>query len=312
MKNTDARPPVFLIVLGISIIVIAMNGCARGPDVNGNINTNINTNSNTGTANVNANATAESPSTIAAREPDTYRATLVFTAETEGGEKTIGIPTLSADVARSGNDRRVSFKLPNGSELIYLDHAGTYYVIAPARKQYAELTPEATGFQLHKLMTPGQLVAYLDKLQGIEAAGEESINGRTAVKYRYERTSQTQTSAGEVKTDAFVYVDKETGLPLRAELFSEASGNVQGVKGAKIVAEMRDITTNVAPSLFEVPTGLTKVSEQQVRAQIDAITNTIAAVLRTLLTNMNTAPPPPSPTLTPSATGSPAGAVPPQ
>ena len=79
-----------------------------------------------------------------------------------------------------------------------------------------------------------------------------------------------------METDAFIYVDKDTGLPLRAELFSEASGNVQGVKGAKIVAEMRNITTDVQPSLFEVPTGLNKVSEQQVRAQIDAITNTIA------------------------------------
>lgn len=304
MKKTDAGGLVLVIVLAISTIVITMSGCSRGEVANANINTNINT--NTSVVNTNANATTAPPSTIAAREPDTYRATLVLTAETEGGEKTIGIPTLSADVARSGNDRRVSFKLPDGSDLIYLDHAGTHYAIAPARKQYAELTPAATGFQLHKLMTPGQLVGYLDKLQGIQPAGEETVNGRTAVKYSYARTSQTQTSAGQVQTDAFVYVDKDTGLPLRAELFSEASGNVQGVKGARIVAEMRDITTNVSPTLFEVPTGLTKVSEQQVRAQIDAITNTIAAVLRTLLTNMNTAPPPPpSPTLSPAATASP-------
>ena len=310
MKNTDVRPPVFVIVLAISTIVIAMSGCARGPVANANINTNINANTNANTI-TNANVTTAPPSTIAAREPDTYRATLVFTAETEGGEKTIGIPTLSADVARSGDDRRVSFKLPDGSDFIYLDHAGIHYAISPARKQYAELTPAATGFQLHKLMTPGQLVAYLDKLQGIQPAGEENVNGRTAVKYSYARTSQTQTSAGEVKTDGFVYVDKDTGLPLRAELFSEASGNVQGVKGAKIVAEMRNITTTVEPSLFEVPTGLNKVSEQQVRAQIDAITNTVAAVLRTLLTNMNTAPPP-APTPTGTGTPTTAAPVPPQ
>ena len=68
--------------------------------------------------------------------------------------------------------------LPDGSDLIYLDHAGTPYAIAPARKQYAELTPTATGFQLHKLMTPGQLVSYLDRLQGIELVGEETVNGR--------------------------------------------------------------------------------------------------------------------------------------
>jgi hypothetical protein len=310
MKTADARrtvvtlsPPVIVFVL-LSVSLITMSGCARGPVAETNVNMNVNTNVNANVAPVNANA-GTAPSTIAAREPDRYRATLVFSAETEGGQKTIGIPTLSAEVARSGADRRLSFKLPDGTDLIYLEHNGVHYAIAPARKQYAELTPEATGFQLHKLMTPGQLVSYLDRLQGIQLVGEEQLGGRTAMKYRYARTSQTNTSAGEVKTESFVYVDKDTGLPLRAELFGEASGNVQGVKGATIVAEMRDITTEVELSLFEVPAGFNKVPEAQVRAQVNAITNTIAAVLRTLLTNMNTAPPPsPSPTATVSPAAS--------
>lgn len=308
MKNTDVRPPVFMLVLAISAAVIAASGCARGPEANANINTNVNTNVNANATGANINAST-APSTIAAKEPDAYRGTIVFTAETEGGDKAIGIPTLSAEVAKNGNDRRLSFKLPDGSDLVYLEHAGVQYGIAPARKQYAELTPEATGFQIHKLMTPGQLVSYLDKLKGIEFVGEESLAGRTALKYRYARTAQTQTSAGEVKTESFIFVDKDTGLPLRAELFSEASGEVQGVKGAKVVAEMRDISTTVDPSLFEIPTGMNKVPESQVRAQVNAVTNTVAAVLKTLLSNMNTAPPPPtasvSPTVSPSASPSP-------
>jgi hypothetical protein len=288
-------------------LLLTASGCARGPaesNVNLNVNTNVNANANLTAANANS---ATAPSTLAAREPDKYRATLVFSAETEGGEKTIGVPTLSAEVAKNGADRRLSFKLPDGSDLIYLERGGQHYAIAPGRRQYAELTPEATGFQLHKLMTPGQLVSYLDRLQGIQFVGEESRAGRTAMKYRYARTSQTNTSAGEVRTESFVYIDKDTGLPLRAELFGEASGNVQGVKGATVVAEMRDISTEVDLSLFEVPTEYNKVPEQQVRAQVNAITNTIAAVLRTLLTNMNTVPPPsPSPSLSPAATASPA------
>lgn len=315
MKTADARPrvetvhpPVLIMILVISAMLFTMAGCARGPvaetNVNMNVNTNVNANANL--APVNANS-AVAPSTIAAKEPDAYRATLVFSAETEGGEKTIGIPPLSAEVAKNGADRRLSFKLPDGSDLIYVEHNGVHYAIAPGRKQYAELTPEATGFQLHKLMTPGQLVSYLDRLQGIQFVGEEQLTGRTALKYRYARTDQTKTSAGEVKTESFIFIDKDTGLPLRAELFSEASGNVQGAKGAAVVAEMRDISTNVDPTLFEVPAGFNKVSEQQVRQQINAITNAIAAVLRTLLTNMNTTPPPaPSPTATVSPTASPA------
>jgi hypothetical protein len=303
MKHMDVRPPVLILLLTISGVIVLSGACSRGTTVNTNVNTNINANANVSTANINAST---APSTIAAREPEAYRGTLVFSAETEGGEKTIGIPTLSADVAKNGSDRRLSFKLPDGSELIYLEDNGVQYGIAPARKQYAELTPEATGFQIQKLMTPGQVVAHLDRLRGIELVGEEQMSGRTALKYRYARTAQTSTTAGEVKTESFIYVDKDTGLPLRAELFGEASGNVQGIKGAKLVAEMRDISTNVDPALFEVPAGFTKVPESQVRAQVDAVANTVAAVLRTLLTNMNTAPPPsPSPTLSPAASPSP-------
>lgn len=298
------RPVLFLVLLSAAMLVTA-SGCSRGPVAETNVNMNVNANANANLAPVNANS-ATAPSTLAAREPDRYRATLVLSAETEGGEKTMGIPTLSAEVAKNGPDRRLSFKLPDGSDLIYLERNGVHYAVAPARKQYAELTPEATGFELHKLMTPGQLVAYLDRLQGIQLVGEESMAGRTAVKYRYARHDETKTSAGEVRTESFVYIDKETGLPLRAELFSEASGNVQGARGATVVAEMRDISTEVDLSMFEIPAGMNKVSEQQVRQQVNAITNTLAAVLRTLLANMNTAPPPsPSPTATVSPAASP-------
>src|SRR5436853_236451 len=178
MKKTDI-PPALALVLAVSLVLIASRACTRSENANTNLNTNINTNVNANAAGANINA-ATAPSTIAAREPDSYKATLVFTAETEGGDKTIGIPTLSAEVAKNGADRRLSFKLPDGSDLVYLEHGGVQYGIAPARKQYAELTPQATGFQIQKLMTPGQLVAYLDRLRGIEFVDEEPMNGRTA------------------------------------------------------------------------------------------------------------------------------------
>ncbi|HEY6232578.1 MAG TPA: hypothetical protein VIW64_15045 [Pyrinomonadaceae bacterium] len=268
----------------VCVLCFVGNACQRSDS---NANSNVTVNANRVATNANANLTPETASVIAAREPEKYRATLVFSAETEGGQKTVGIPTLSAEVARNGADRRVAFKLPDGSDLIYLEQGDKHIVIAPGRKQYAELTPEATGFQLQKLMTPGQLVAYIEKLRGVERVGEETMAGRTADKYRYATTTNTSTSAGEVKSEAFVYVDKDTGLPLRAELYSEATGNVQGVKGARIVAEMRDISTTVDDTLFQVPEGLNKVPPEQVRQQIDAFTNTVAAVVKALLTNMN-------------------------
>jgi hypothetical protein len=281
-----------------------VNGC-RGTGTQSNIN--INTNISNSNVSANTNVSPQPVSALAAREPDRYKATLVLTAETEGGEKTVGIPTLSAEVGRNGADRRLAFKLPDGSDLIYLDHGGVPYAIAPGRKQYAELTPAATGFQLQKLMTPGQIIAQLDRLRGLEAAGEDTVNGRRALKYRYAKAANTNTSAGTVTTESFIFIDKETGLPLRAEIFGEATGQVQGVKGLKIVAEMRDITTDVDPTLFEVPAGLNKVPEEQVRAQVNALVGAINAVLRSVLSNMNTAAsaqasPTVSPAASPSAT----------
>jgi hypothetical protein len=267
------------VCLGLGVLLIAANACQRGTETaNTNVNMNVNAN-----ANANANVATQPISTLAAREPEKYRATVVLAAETEGGQRTIGIPTLTAEVARNGADRRVAFKLPDGSDLVYLEKGDQHIVIAPGRKQYAELTPEATGLQLQKLMTPGQLVARLEKLNGIEKVGDEQMNGRAAEKYRYARTSNTNTSAGTVNTEAFFYLDKETGLPLRSEVQAEASGNVQGVKGGKIVTEMRDISTTVEDSLFEVPAGYSKVPPEQVRQQIDAIKGMAGAFIKTLL-----------------------------
>jgi hypothetical protein len=277
-------------------MALVLSACQRS-----DTNTNASASANTSPATAPANPAVEPTPISAAREPEKYRAVLVFSAETEGGQKTIGIPTLSAEVARNGADRRVSFKLPDGSDLIYLEQGDKHIVIAPARKQYAELTPEATGFQLQKLMTPGQIVSYLQKLRGIERVGDDTINGRAADKYRYAATTNTSTSAGEVKSEAFFFVDKETGLPLRAQLDSEASGDVRGVKGARIAAEMRDISTTVDDALFQVPAEFSKVPPEQVRQQIDSITNTLMALGKVLLSNMNsTAPPVASPSASPA------------
>ena len=283
--------------------VIFLAACQ--PATNTNVNMNMSANANlTPASNLNAN-TAVNPAVIAAREPDAYRATLVLSAETEGGDKTIGIPQLSAEVARSGADRRVSFKLPDNSELIYLEKGGQHIVIAPSRKQYAELTPESTGMQLQNLMTPGQLVARLEKLQGVEAVGEEAVNGRPALKYRYKRVSNTNTSAGQVNTEAYVFVDKETGLPLRSELYTEASGDVQGVKGAKVVAEMRDISMVVDPALFEVPLNYSKVPPEQVRQQINALTNAAMSLVKALMSNVAVSSGSPASSPAPTATVTP-------
>jgi len=66
--------------------------------------------------------------TLAAREPDKYKATLV--SQPNGRPvRHHRNPPVSVEVAKNGDDRRLAFKLPDGSDLIYLDHAGTAYAV---------------------------------------------------------------------------------------------------------------------------------------------------------------------------------------
>lgn len=274
-----------------------------GSNENSNSNANSNANANSQTSASNTNTTSESADrgpTINTREPDKYSATLTLSIETEGGDKAIGIPALAVQVARNGDDRRVEFKLPDGSPLVYLDHNNRHYVILPARKQYAELTQEATGVQIHKLITPGQLVEDLKNKKGVERVGEGPMDGRSAEKYRYSASTNTNTKAGEVKGEAFVYIDKETGLPLRAEMLAEGSGDVKGVKAVRVVAEMRDIKTDIAPTFFEPPAGYEQIAPEKVRQQIDALTGAVAAILKAMMASTSgTSSPSPAPSANP-------------
>jgi hypothetical protein len=291
---------------GISIFIIAslwlIVFLACQPATNTN-NSNANLNANTAPANTNANissSTTDSTSSFNASEPDKYSATLVFTLQTSGGDKAMGIPPLSVQVARSGADRRVEFKLPDGTPLIYLDHENRQYVIVPSKKQYAELSKEATGVQLQKLMTPGQIVDDLKNKSGVEKVGEEQINGRLAEKYRYATSKNTNTKAGEVTAEAFFFIDKETRLPLRTEVNAESSGEVKGVNQARIVAEMNDIKTDVDATQFQVPAGYAQVAPEKIRQQVDALTNAVASIVRALIANMK-----PEMVASPSPTSSP-------
>jgi len=277
------------------VLLFSFGACQPMPNSNSNTNANANTQANSQPSADNANsADTDRGIAINAREPEKYSATLVFSIETEGGDKAIGIPSLSVQVARNEGDRRVEFKLPDGSPLVYLDHSNRHYVVLPDRKQFAELTPEATGIQIHKLITPGQLVEDLKKIRGVERVGEGPMDGRAAEKYRYSASTNTNTKAGEVKAEAFVYVDKETGLPLRAELLAKSSGDVKGVKAARVVAEMRDIKTDVAATLFEPPAGYSQVAPEKLRQQIDALTSAVAAILKALMANAVSASPSPA------------------
>jgi hypothetical protein len=266
--------------------------------VNGNSTVNINgSNANITTSTVQTNT----GQTIEAKEPDKYTATMVATLAAAGQQQARG--QAEVKVARNGSDRRYSVNVPVAGELVFLDKADKRYVIMHGRKEYAELTQEMTGVNMDQVrsMTPGQLVAFVSRQQGVERVGEETFNGRPAVKYRAAGGTQTQTTAGQVKGETFIYVDKETGLPLRIEGFGQSTGNVQGITGGNVVIETRDLKTDVNPADFEIPQGYKQLSPEEVRQRVQLVAQGLQALMQFLSTqSAGTAPAVvPSPTATP-------------
>ncbi len=295
MKKTTSK--IYLVTLFV-IIVLGL-ACEPQPSnkvVNANItnsnsinsNTSIDTNNYINANLTNKTANNETSTVIETKEPEQYQATVTLKLETSGNQSQT-MPPLKAEVSRNGQDRRTEFALPNGEKIIYLDKNGKQFVISPDRKQYAELNRESVGFEVRRLLMPEQIVNQLKNVKGIEKVGEDKIDGRDAVKYRYAATTNTQTKAGNVETESYFLVDKETGLPLRSETVSESqSGNVQGINGLRIVTELKNIRTESPAELFAEPTDFKKVEPEQIRQQVNTLFSAAVAIIGQLLKTAQT------------------------
>lgn len=289
----------YLVVTTVLAVLVTLTGCqtsGTNTPVTNTATTNINTNLN---ANVNSSAAS---TTITTSEPEKYQANIKLTLETVGESQKAALPTLGAVVARSGADRVMEFALPTGDKVIYLDKGGMHYVILPNRKQYAELSKEALGFEFRRLLMPEQIVQQVKAIPGVRLVGEESLNGRPVVKYAYSAAANTQTQAGTVATESYVLVDKETSLPVRSETVSQSQsgGNVQGVSGVRMVTEMTDIKTSPDANMFMLPTDYQKIDAEQVKAQANLIFNAVAALLGQAMKQTAAPPASPSPMTSPA------------
>src|SRR5687768_16331854 len=137
------------LTVAASLFVLAsfgLSGCG-GPIAPVNISNSNSANRAVGSTNTNTNANANSnaassSSVVNAAEPTEYQATVTLKIEAMGDQQKTALPPLSATVARSGTDRRMVFTMPAGGRVVYLDKAGTNYLILPEKRQYAELNKE--------------------------------------------------------------------------------------------------------------------------------------------------------------------------
>lgn len=281
---------------------VLFQGC---PAPTTNINTNVNAANNANSSNANSmnsnmNMSNTTSSMVETKEPDQYQALVKLKFETTGEQKLTIPGELQARVARSGQNRRMEFNMPNGEKLVYLEIGDKNLVVIPNRKQYAELNKETTGIEVRSMMMPAQIVNQVKNIKGVQRAGEEKYGSREAIKYQYDAVTDTNSKAGNVETKSFIYVDKETGLPLHSETTAASmTQNYQGIQGLRVVTDMTDIQTNVDPSLFAEPTDFAKVQPEQVKQQVDAVFSVAMAFLGQLMktatqpqtSNSNTAAP---------------------
>jgi hypothetical protein len=273
-----------------------MVGCGANPaNVNtGAVNTSVNL-SNTFNGNTNINATTTSVDVnspiIETKEPDQYQAVVDLKLQASGNNKQTTLPTIQAKVARSGADRRMEFNMPNGDKVVYLDKGGVTHVIIPTRKQYATLDKQNMGFDVRQLMMPEEIVRQVRAVKGVERVGEENVAGRQVVKYRFGSVTNTQTTAGQVATESFFLIDKETGLPIHSETVSMTqNGNVQGFNDLRVITEMSQIKADVTPDLFDVPTDYAKIDSQQIMGQVQLVFNAVGMLLNQALNSPKTNP----------------------
>lgn len=218
---------------------------------------------------------------VAAAEPDTYIATLSLMAEAPDGGRA-ATPELFVEVARDGDARRVSVIMPGVEQVVYLNRAGARYIILPAREQYAELPPGVRGLDLPRLLKPEEVIDFLGHSRGFVKAGEAVVGGRTAFKYLGTGRTDAGGRAEDLSAMTQVYIDKQTGLPLRTEFFTRAAGNTSE-GGVKAVTQMRDIRTTAERALFEAPVGYQKVHFEEARRRMVEVTDAAAAIAKSVM-----------------------------
>ncbi|HXF39734.1 MAG TPA: hypothetical protein VN687_08475 [Blastocatellia bacterium] len=271
----------YIMILGAALLAlgaILSSACATGGS-----NTATVSNSNAATP-----APPPPPAPLEAREPDRYSVATTITVQPTGNAPQTNIPPMQFTFARITDQRRVSFKLPDPvGEVIYLEKPPMKYLIFPARNQYVELDPNELGFQLGEVMSPASAIQRLKEKSHYEMLGTETVNGRTAIKYRFSGAVDTHTQAGTAQANSIVFVDQETGLPLRSEIDTSSTSGA----GARIVTSTDNLQLTADASMFEVPTAMKKVTSTELKQQVQSFVGAMRAVAGYFRQQMETPPP---------------------
>lgn len=255
-RHMMSRTDLYSLIVGVFLMLLTV-GCSEAP-------TGTNANSTAGNLNSNTSSPASSsqPAAIDIQEPERYSVTMTISIQETASEAPAPMSTQQFGLAKLGTDRRWTFVFPSPlGQIVYLEKSGLRYLVVFERNQYAEVAPNAFGFELSKVLTPNSISARLKSHQ-YEKLGLEPVNGRTAIKYRL-------ADPGDASTH-MIFVDQETAMPLRSEMSAAPDGT-----RLRVIIEARDVQLNPDRAQFDVPVGMRKISEQEARQHVSAFSNAL-------------------------------------
>jgi len=254
-----------LIAILITLACLALGCSETSKGTNANSAGSTSKSGGNDNANAGSRTASSQSSTIDIKVPERYGVAMTISTQGTTSEAPAPMLTQQLSLAKVGADLRWTFVFPAPlGQIVYLEKSGLKYLVLVERKQYVELTPDALGFQLGSVLTPNSIAERLGSRQ-YEKLGLEPVNGRTAIKYRVSRAVDTST-----QTDGVIFVDQETGLPLRSELNTSATGGK-----SRVIVEVRDVQLNPNPAQFDVPAGMKKVTLQEARQQVEGFASAV-------------------------------------
>ena len=255
-----------LIAILITLACLALGCSETSKGTNANSAGSTSKSGGNDNANAGSRTASSQSSTIDIKVPERYGVAMTISTQGTTSEAPAPMLTQQLSLAKVGADRRWTFVFPAPlGQIVYLEKSGLKYLVLVERKQYVELTPDALGFQLGSVLTPNSIAERLGSRQ-YEKLGLEPVNGRTAIKYRVSRAVDTST-----QTDGVIFVDQETGLPLRSELNTAATAGAK----SRVIVEVRDVQLNPNPAQFDVPAGMKKVTQQEARQQVEGFASAV-------------------------------------
>lgn len=241
------------------LLICSTFGCT-GSSRARNSNSSAPANQNAG-ANANAESKSASgePSGVEIREPERYGAAITISAQDIAGGAPASMATQQFGFAKLGADRRWAFNFPEPlGQVAYLEKSGLKYLVLFDRKQYTELTADMLPFAM-TVLSPGAIAERLKPRMHFEKSDAEPLNGRNVLKYRLSASGDTST-----ENDGAIFVDSETGLPLRSDFNTSPQAGAR----TRVIVEARDLQLNPDRALFDVPSGMKKITTQDAKQQI--------------------------------------------